>query len=252
MKKALLLTILILCLSIILVGCNAVKNKGMDEAIVDKKEDANEENNNEIGGDYMKLDQLQNPKEGEEIAVIKTNHGDIKVRFFENIAPKAVENFKTHAKDGYYNGVTFHRVMNEFMIQGGDPQGTGRGGKSIWGKSFEDEFDPSYRNLRGSLSMANAGPGTNGSQFFIVQKTDTQDMIPQMKKAGEAGGFSADVIDAYEKLGGTPWLDGKHTVFGQVFEGMDVVDNIASVKVDGGSKPLEPVIMETVEIKEYK
>ncbi len=100
--------------------------------------------------------------------------------------------------------------------------------------------------------MANAGRGTNGSQFFIVQKTDTKDMLPQMKQIGEDGGFSADVIDAYEKLGGTPWLDGKHTVFGQVFEGMDVVDKIASVKVDGASKPLEPVVMETVEIEEYK
>lgn len=246
MKKISLLIILVLCFSLILVGCSSPKDEEKDE-VVDK-----EEQNEEIGGDYMNLDQLQNPKEGEEIAVIKTNHGDIKVRFFDNVAPKAVENFKTHAKDGYYDGVTFHRVMNEFMIQGGDPEGTGRGGKSIWGKAFEDEFDPSYRNLRGSLSMANAGPGTNGSQFFIVQKTDTKDMIGQMKQAGEAGGFSADVIDAYDKLGGTPWLDGKHTVFGQVFEGMDIVDKIASVKVDGSSKPLDPVIMETVEIEEYK
>ncbi len=171
----------------------------------------------------MNLEQTKAAELGEEIAVIKTNYGDIKLRFFPEVAPKAVENFKTHAKDGYYDGVTFHRVMDDFMIQGGDPQGTGRGGQSIWGASFEDEFHPDYRNIRGALSMANAGPNTNGSQFFIVQLK-----------------------------GGTPWLDGKHTVFGQVFEGMDVVDEIASVKVDGASKPLDPVIMETVKLEEYK
>lgn len=205
------------------------------------------------GGDYMSLEQLQMPSEGEEVAIISTNHGDIKVRFFEEAAPKAVENFKTHAKDGYYNGVTFHRVMNEFMIQGGDPDGTGRGGESIWGDAFEDEFDPYYHNLRGALSMANAGPNTNGSQFFIVQKTEVPDnMIKDITDIGENGGFSKEVIEAYKELGGTPWLDFRHTVFGQVYEGMDVVDKIASVKVDRNDKPLEAVIMEKVEIKEYK
>lgn len=171
----------------------------------------------------MNSEQVRAPKSGEEIAVIRTNHGDIKLRFFEEVAPKAVENFKTHAKNGYYDGVSFHRVMDDFMIQGGDPDGTGRGGKSIWGGTFEDEFDPNFKNIRGSLSMANAGPNTNGSQFFIVQLE-----------------------------GGTPWLNGKHTVFGQVFEGMDVVDKIAAVRVDRASKPIESVLMETVEIKEYR
>lgn len=201
----------------------------------------------------MQLEQLQLPKSGEEVAVIKTNHGDIKIRLFPDVAPKAVENFKTHARNGYYNGVTFHRVMNEFMIQGGDPEGTGRGGESIWGAPFEDEFSMNYRNIRGALSMANAGPGTNGSQFFIVQKTETEaDIIRQMRQAGTSKGYPEEVVDAYEKLGGTFWLDGKHTVFGHVYEGMDIVDKIASVKVDGNDKPLEPVIMETVEIVEYK
>lgn len=201
----------------------------------------------------MQLEQLQLPKSGEEVAVIKTNHGDIKIRLFPDVAPKAVENFKTHARNGYYNGVTFHRVMNEFMIQGGDPEGSGRGGESIWGAPFEDEFSMNYRNIRGALSMANAGPGTNGSQFFIVQKTETEaDIIRQMRQAGTSKGYPEEVVDAYEKLGGTFWLDGKHTVFGHVYEGMDIVDKIASVKVDGNDKPLEPVIMETVEIVEYK
>ncbi|WP_246566253.1 peptidylprolyl isomerase [Tissierella simiarum] len=201
----------------------------------------------------MELNQLQPPNQGEEIAVITTNYGDVKIKFFPEIAPKAVENFKTHAKNGYYNKVTFHRVINDFMIQGGDPDGTGRGGESIWGEPFEDEFDINYRNFRGALSMANAGPNTNGSQFFIVQKHKVEkDIIDQMKEAGEEKGFPESVVKAYEELGGTYWLDGKHTVFGQVFEGMDVVDKIAEVEVDGNDKPSEPVVMEEVKIVEFK
>lgn len=240
MKKHKLNILLLICLLIgslvILGGC--------------KKENTEEK---EQGGINLILEQLQLPKAGEEVAVITTNHGDIKVRFFTEVAPKAVENFKTHAKDGYYNGVTFHRVMNEFMIQGGDPEGTGRGGESIWGAPFEDEFSVEYRNFRGALSMANAGPGTNGSQFFIVQKTETEaNIINQMRSAGEAKGYPKEIVDAYEELGGTYWLDGAHTVFGHVYEGMDVVDKIASLKVDGNAKPLEAVVMEKVEIIEYK
>ncbi len=200
----------------------------------------------------MTLQQLEGPKTGEEVVIIRTNHGDIKLRLFPEIAPKTVENFKTHAKNGYYNGVSFHRVMNDFMIQGGDPDGTGRGGQSIWGKTFEDEFHPDYHNIRGALSMANAGPGTNGSQFFIVQcKEVSSDLLGQMKSLGEKAGFSEEVIKAYEDQGGTPWLDNKHTVFGQVYEGMDVVDRIAGVKTGFGDKPVEPVLMEKVEIVEY-
>ncbi len=201
----------------------------------------------------MSLEQLKAAEVGEEIAVIKTNHGDIKLRLFQEIAPKTVENFKGHAKNGYYDGVIFHRVMKDFMIQGGDPTGTGMGGESIWGDSFADEFDKEYHNFRGSLSMANAGPGTNGSQFFIVQKDDVDDnSIEQMKDAGEENGFSDDVVKAYEELGGTPWLDFRHTVFGQVFEGLDVVDKIASVETGANDKPVEDVTIETIEILEYK
>ncbi|MCF6460901.1 peptidylprolyl isomerase [Clostridium sp. Cult3] len=200
----------------------------------------------------MELEQLQLPAKGEEIAEIKINYGTIKVRLFPDIAPKAVENFKTHAKDGYYDGVTFHRVISNFMIQGGDPEGTGRGGESIWGGPFEDEFDINYRNIRGALSMANAGPNTNGSQFFIVQGDQVdEDIIGQMKGLGEEKGYPIAVIKAYEDLGGAFWLDFKHTVFGQVFEGMDVVDEIARVETDRSDKPLEPVIIEEVRIVEF-
>lgn len=191
------------------------------------------------------------PEVGEEIAVIRTNKGDIYIQFYPEYAPLAVENFITHAKEGYYDGVIFHRVMNEFMIQGGDPTGTGAGGESIWGKSFEDEFTSELRNFRGALSMANRGAGTNGSQFFIVQNTGYAD--EQYEYIAQAYGISSEVLEQYKEMGGgAPWLDGAHTVFGQVFEGMDVVDAIAAVEVNANSKPLEDVIIETIDIIEYE
>lgn len=198
------------------------------------------------------LEQLKDPIKGEEIAVLKTNHGVIKLRLFEEAAPKAVENFKTHIKNGYYDGVTFHRIIDEFMIQGGDPTGTGMGGESIWNKDFEDEFDLHFRNIRGALSMANAGPNTNGSQFFIVQKGPVEaDIIKQMRSMGAENGYPDEIVDVYENLGGTYWLDGKHTVFGQVFEGMDVVDEIASQPKNAMDKPLKDVVIEKATIETY-
>lgn len=198
------------------------------------------------------LEQLKDPVKGEEIAVLKTNHGVIKLRLFEQAAPKAVENFKTHIKNGYYDGVTFHRIIDEFMIQGGDPTGTGMGGESIWNKDFEDEFDMNYRNIRGALSMANAGPNTNGSQFFIVQKGPVEaDIVKQMRSLGEKNGYPDEVVDVYENLGGTYWLDGKHTVFGQVFEGMDVVDEIASQPRNAMDKPLKDVVIEKATVETF-
>ncbi|CCF24071.1 MULTISPECIES: peptidylprolyl isomerase [Leuconostoc] len=152
------------------------------------------------------------------VATFKTTLGDIQVKLFADLAPKTVENFVTHAKNGYYDNGIFHRVIKDFMVQGGDPNGTGMGGESIWGGSFEDEFSDKLRNVRGALSMANAGPNTNGSQFFIVQTEET------------------------------PWLNGKHTVFGQVISDMAVVDKIAGVAVDMYDKPKENVTINTIEI----
>ena len=152
------------------------------------------------------------------VATFKTTLGDIQVKPFADLAPKTVENFVTHAKNGYYDNGIFHRVIKDFMVQGGDPNGTGMGGESIWGGSFEDEFSHKLRNVRWALSMANAGPNTNGSQFFIVQTEET------------------------------PWLNGKHTVFGQVISDMAVVDKIAGVAVDMYDKPKENVTINTIEI----
>lgn len=195
--------------------------------------------------------QTNAPQKGEQIAILKTNMGDIKVKLFPQYAPKTVENFTTHAQNGYYNGLIFHRVIKDFMIQGGDPKGTGTGGESIWGGSFKDEFTKELHNLKGALSMANAGPNTNGSQFFIVQASKvSDDMIEQLQSASEEL-FPDEFVKEYETLGGTPWLDYHHTVFGQVFEGMDTVDKIADVKVDYfQNKPLTDVIINTIEITE--
>ena len=195
----------------------------------------------------MEAYQLQKPAAGETVAVIRTNMGDVKVRLFPEEAPKTVENFVTHAKEGYYNGLIFHRVIPDFMIQGGDPTGTGMGGESIFGHSFEDEFSEKLHNLRGALSMANAGPNTNGSQFFIVQASEVPANMLQQMKGMENRGFPADIVKAYEELGGTPWLDFRHTVFGQVFEGMDAVDAIAAVKTVQ-DKPVEDVVILSIEV----
>lgn len=222
--------------------------------------------------------QLELPEAGEEIAVMTTNMGTIKLRFFPNAAPKTVYNFKALAATGYYDGLIFHRVINDFMIQGGDPKGTGTGGESIWGEAFEDEFNENLLNLRGAVAMANSGANTNGSQFFINQASAETfggwdlyqqyfDAYKQNAEAYDAAGYSFIDMDkitkkvksAYEEYGGNPNLDGAfstsgkgHTVFAQVFEGMDVVDAIAAVSTDGNDKPKTDVVIETIEIVPYK
>ena len=179
-------------------------------------------------------------------ATIKTNLGTIKVQLFKEQAPKTVDNFIQLAQKGYYDGVIFHRVIPDFMIHGGDPTGTGRGGESIYGKPFADEFSDELFNFTGALSMANAGPNTNGSQFFIVSNEHVPaNMIEQMKMVG----YPEEIINHYEQNGGTPWLDHRHTVFGQVIDGMDVVKKISMVKRDNMDKPKDDVVMEKVTIE---
>lgn len=191
--------------------------------------------------------QFSEVKQGDTIAVMKTSMGDITLRLFPDEAPKAVENFVTHAKDGYYDGLSFHRVIADFMIQGGDPKGNGTGGESIWGKVFENEISEKLYHFAGALAMANAGPDTNGSQFFIVQQAD-----------GTADGFdkqfntlhSDAVKTKYKETGGAPYLDGSYTVFGQVIEGMEVVHAIAKVETDAQDKPVDNVTIQEITIKE--
>lgn len=236
-------------------------------------------------------------------AELVTSMGNIKIRLFPQFAPKTVENFITHAKDGYYNNTKFHRVIKDFMIQGGDPKGDGTGGTSIWQAPFEDELNDILHNFRGALSMANSGPNTNGSQFFIVQNNtpitdqdwDTlaptiymqrqvfeayQRLIPLAEGLTEetlqsdtrlqqamdilnaelaeknSAGMPEDyntrlqpAKDIYKQVGGAAYLDNKHTVFGYVYEGMDVVDAIASVEVDGDA-PKDNVLVKEIIITE--
>jgi peptidyl-prolyl cis-trans isomerase B (cyclophilin B) len=149
-------------------------------------------------------------------ATLHTNHGAVVVELFDGDAPKTVDNFLKLSRDGYYDGLIFHRVIKDFMIQGGCPEGTGTGGP---GYTFEDEIND-HKIVRGALAMANAGPNTNGSQFFIV------------------------TTDA------APWLDGKHTVFGEVTEGMDAVDSIEGTETGPGDRPSEPQVIERVELRD--
>ena len=195
------------------------------------------------------IDQLAAPAKGDTVAVMHTSMGDVSIKLFPEQAPKTVENFTTHARNGYYNGQIFHRVIKDFMIQGGDPTGTGRGGESIWGGTFEDECCEELHNLRGALSMANAGPGTNGSQFFIVEAGSVADgMLDQMHGLADRG-FPAQVAENYAKSGGTPWLDFKHTVFGQVFAGMDVVERIAAAETAAQDRPKEEINIVSIDIE---
>lgn len=195
------------------------------------------------------FDQTALPQSGETVAVMHTSMGDISIRLFGDKVPKTVKNFVELSNKGYYDGLIFHRVIDGFMIQGGDPTGTGCGGESIYGERFEDEFDPDLHNICGALSMANAGPDTNGSQFFIVQSNEVPEQLLKQMEALTDRGFPETCISNYKKLGGTPWLDFKHSVFGQVFEGMDIVNAIAAVKTDANDRPLSDVTINSIEIK---
>lgn len=226
--------------------------------------------------DKKEVSQFDAPKAGDTVAeIVVKDFGSIKVRFFADKAPKAVENFVTHAKDGYYDGVTFHRVINEFMIQGGDPEGTGMGGESIWGENFEDEFSDDLQPYRGALCMANSGSNTNGSQFFIVQAhaLDQEYVESALTSYGFELGetyfdsyktftkefygkeFSDDITELYMEKGGTPWLFEGHTVFGQIYDdaSYDVLDAIANVELKDAEAgiPANDVIIETIKISEY-
>lgn len=187
----------------------------------------------------------------ESLVIIKTSDGDIKIKLFNTYAPLAVTNFVTLAKEGYYNNTTFHRVIKDFMIQGGDPKGDGTGGKSIWngknskvdsGTGFKNEISSSLYNIRGALAMANTGQSSsNGSQFFINQ--NTTDQRANIKKSA----YPTKIYNAY-KNGGNPGLDGDYTVFGQVIEGMDVVDKIARVAVSSSDKPKTAIKVTEVQV----
>jgi peptidyl-prolyl cis-trans isomerase A (cyclophilin A) len=239
--KKMILTLMAASSLLLLAACNdTTTTSSSDKAAKSESVDLNS----------LELPQLSTEvKENEDLVELETTEGAIKIKLFPEIAPKAVENFMTHAKNGYYDGLTFHRIVEDFMIQGGDPNGDGTGGESIWGKGFGEEISKQLYHIRGALSMAkSSAPNSQGSQFFIVQNHD------DVSDGRAIQFYPQKIIDAY-KDGGTPSLDGNYTVFGQVIEGMDVVDKIAKAETTGeanssgeDSTPKDPVKIKSIKI----
>lgn len=264
-KKYIVLIVLLIAVLLILTGCNSKEERikkelettssstnivsNSNENSTEKQEQSEERVVDTVDYKLAAEKQMAMPEKGETVAIFHIkDYGKIKVKFFESVAPKAVENFITHAKKGYYNGVIFHRVINEFMIQGGDPEGTGYGGESIWGKGFGTELDYELVPYRGSLCMAMSSmPNSIGSQFFITQAHYSEAMNSALK----AGGYPEGLLEQYKEYGGYLSLYLQYTVFGQVYEGMEVVDAIAATKTDSNDKPLENVIIEKIEVTTY-
>ncbi len=215
------------------------------------------------GDEFDNFAQLAEPKEGDTLVTLKTSMGDITVKMLPEYAPNAVDNFLKLAESDYYDGVTFHRVIEDFMIQGGDPTGTGRGGESYAGGTFKNEVSSNARHFVGALAMANSGKSDNGSQFYIVTSTDfpSNEVSLEELKVRMDGGydiylnktvneklFTEEVIEKYYEIGGQTFLDYGYTVFGQVVSGQDVVDAISIVETNESDKPFEDVIIKDVVI----
>lgn len=262
-KRYILISIILISMLFVLTGCSDNKNNTSNTASTKKENTTSNNTTNTAKVRSEDVDykvsaekQMAVPENGETIGIIKVkNFGDIKVKFFKDSAPKAVENFITHSKNGYYNNLIFHRVIDEFMIQGGDPLGTGTGGESIWKEGFGAEIDKTLVPYRGSLCMAMSMlPNSIGSQFFITQAHYSDEMDSYLKKSNK---YLPGLLEQYKTYGGYLSLYEQYTVFGQVFEGMDVVDAIAKTPTqttpDGQEdKPVQDVVIETIEITTYQ
>ena len=259
-KTTLIVVGIIAVIAFILITILIVKDNGENKdnstnKVANSSNTTKEEETLDEDFDYVAAaeKQMAEPEAGETIAVMHVkDYGDITFKFFKDKAPKAVENFLTHAKDGYYNGVKFHRVIEEFMIQGGDPLGNGTGGESIWGKGFEEEFDQGLVPYRGALCMASSGVGKSslGSQFFIVQSHYDENDEAMLTYYG----YPAGLAETYKKYGGYLSLYQSYTVFGQVIDGMDTVDKIAATETVANSSgekssPVNDVVIESIEVK---
>lgn len=264
-----------LCLALALMGCSTVTDSvGLARETTETTTEAPIETTAEpidlIAEAKLRFPQLTPIDESKDtLIVLHTTKGDIKAKLFPKYAPKATENFLGLIEKGYYTDTIFHRVINNFMIQGGDPTGLGIGGASIWGNDFENEISLKMRHFRGALCMANSGPDTNGSQFYIVQNAD-KELLSNMFNSldytapytvgdeeftddtGEAytyGDIFPEALrELYLDIGGYPTLDMGYTVFGQVYKGMEVVDTIAATPTDDNDKPLEPITIIGAEI----
>lgn len=192
------------------------------------------------------------PEKGEEVLVMTIkDYGDVKIKLFPDEAEKGVENIKGLAEENYYDSLIFHRIIKDFMIQGGDPLGTGMGGESMWGGKFDGGTSKNLIHAAGAVAYANSGStATNGSQFYIVTGTQMKD---EDFEAYASSGltFSKEAQEIYKTDGGAAWLDGGYTVFGQVYEGLDIIFDIQNVQTDDNDKPLEDVVIEKIAVEKY-
>ncbi len=249
-RKAIGAIVAAIAVAMIFCSCDGSRGNNISGISGAVSEASREEASSVQGADFVQFSEI---KIGEKIAVITTVMGEIKVRFFEGVAPLAVRNFIELAQSGYYNGMIIHKATNDF-IQSGDPTGTGVGGESIYkdkeGNSvaFEDEFSKSAPHFYGAVAMANDGEkDTNRSQFFIVANESVgENTLEALKEQG----YSQSVIDKYAQVGGLPHYDFEYTVFGCVISGMDVVERIAAAQTHNG-KPIEDIVVERVEITQY-
>ena len=196
--------------------------------------------------------QIGEPSKGETVAIVKVKgYGTMKFKFFLKDSPLAVKNFLTLASNGYYDGIIFHRVIKDFMIQGGDPTGTGKGGQSIWGQEFKNETSDKLIPVRGALCMANAGPDTNGSQFFVVQNREITDEMLDSSPIE----LTKSQRNLFKDQGGYPSLTGDYTVFGQLYDGYDVLDKIAEAQTvsdaKAENKPKKDIVIQKITVKNY-
>lgn len=264
MKRIIAVILSAILIMSVFISCEA-KQKGTDDTVSKNTSsnstdtDENDEDNeflktNFPSGSNVKVLNTNKVAEGETVAIVTTNMGVFKIRFFSDVAPKTVENFINLANEGKYNNTKIFRVVSNFAIQGGDTTNTGSGFESSFGGTFEDEFSEQALNLRGAVGMANKGEAdTNGCQFYVVQAPADALVsgIWDILKQKQDKVFPASVRELYEQMGGTPWLDFSHTVFGQVYEGMDVIDAIAKVQTDANDIPLEDVFILSVQITTY-
>ena len=193
------------------------------------------------------------PEKGEDIIVMTIkDYGDVKIKLFPEQAEKGVENFTSLAKDGYYDGLIFHRVINNFMIQGGDPLGNGTGGESKWGDKFDGGTSPDLTHVAGAVAYANSGStATNGSQFYIVTGEKYDDATLSDLTTYYGISMTDNTKKLYSELGGAPWLDGSYTIFGQVFDGLDIIFDIQGVATGANDKPEKDVVIEKVSVEKY-
>lgn len=250
-KKLAALAMSIAMIAAVFTGCGDDEESSSAPAAADNAEisEANESSETASTG---KMLNFTPPEKGEEIIVMTVkDYGDIKIKLFPEQASKGVENFTTHAKDGYYDGLIFHRIINNFMIQGGDPLGTGMGGESIWGEKFDGGTSPDLNHVAGAVAYANSGStATNGSQFYIVTGDKySEGELAQLEAQGLV--LNDDAKKAYTQVGGAPWLDGGYTVFGQVFDGLDIVFELQGVETGANDKPAEDVVIEKMTVEKY-